>query len=521
MSGIVRLTKEEQQRLNLSEKLVMFYRQNPVEAAKDLLGVDLVWFQRKTLRAMWFKKYNLVLMSRGVGKSWLLALFAVLYGLLFPGVAIGVITPSFKQTEFLYDKISDFYEESAYLRAATAKFQKTTYRAVIKFHNRAFVEGLPLGTGEKVRGRRYNIILIDEYAFVSEDIIKKVIRPMMNVKKKGIENKYIISSTAYYTWNHYYLQYLLYQVMSRKKPELYGIHEYIFEDLLMVDNPPYELDMEVYKMMEMDTTREDYEMENLCKFPIENVGFISARLIDQCTPKRTLTSLDSPIEVTGEPNSVYSMGIDAARVAGGDNFAICIIKLDGGVKRLVHTFTLNGAPYQEMIFHIRRLMVDFNIVQINCDSGGGGTTIKDLLMTPYKTITGEVAPPILDKDDKDMQIREGLHILRMVNFTRGSVNDLYMRLKADMQHRTLLFPIDVRRDKDREFEKVASEIIETRRELLVLQAEGKGTYYQFDVPSGFKKDRATAIALGNQAANHFLEVYKEEEPSLADGFWVN
>lgn len=521
-STLVRLTKEEQKRLNLSEKLILYYRKHPCEAAKDLLGVDLVWFQRIILRALWFKKYNLLLMSRGIGKTWMLALFAILYGMLYPGVDIGVITPSFKQTEFLFDKISDFYDNSAYMRAATSKLQKTTYRALIKFYNGAMIEGLPLGTGEKVRGRRYNIILIDEYAFVDDIIIKKVVRPMMNVKKKGVENKYIISSTAYYTWNHYYLQYLLYNVMSAKKPNLYGLHEYIFEDLNMVPNPPFELDEEVYKMMKMDTTREIYEMENLGKFPVENVGFFSPLLIDKCTPRRgEIEDNSCPMEITGDKNCSYAMGIDAARVAGGDNFAISILKIQNGIKKLVHSFTLNGAPYQEMIYNIRRLLQEFNVVQINCDAGGGGTTIKDLLMQPYKILSGKVLPPILDMDDKDMLEREGIHMLRMVNFTRTVVNDLYMRLKADMQHLTINFPLDIRRHSDVNFEKISNDIIETKRELLVLQAEGKGNYYTFDVPSGFKKDRATALALANQAANDYLSVLTENPiEELAEGFWT-
>jgi DNA-binding transcriptional regulator WhiA len=880
MRSFVRLSKEEVYKLNASEKLILFYRNNPVQAAKDLLSTDLAWFQRKTLRDLWFKKYNLLLMSRGIGKTWLLGLFAVLYAMLHPNARIGVIAPSFKQTEFLFDKISGFYEECPYFRASVSKFSKTTYKAICKFHNGSFVEGLPLGTGEKIRGQRYNIILIDEYAFVSEEIVKKVVRPMMNVKRKGVDNKYIISSTAYYTWNHFYLQYLLYNVMTVRKPEMYGLHEYIFEDLKMVSDPPFELDDDVYEMMRMDTTEEMFSMENRCLtdcntivckdntknikdvsvsdkvlsgsgnfekvlktskrfydgdivrikawknaheilevtpehpvfikredkyeyveakeikitdkiafripnskeidfnlkkayimglylaegniskdtrkdklkkpykpnrythkvqfsihqketnltkkivdyfsnfdvnvktidnkdtlcreiyfykssdgndeflsgikdigrvsyikkipsyvfdwnkeariefikgildgdgyflvdkktkhrsvhldlvsedtikklkyllsqldiqssiqyfkanketqhdvwrldinskygekiyewygknktkrthfkkrgdiegkycwfdlksiekisfqgyvynleiendpsyitsvsqvhnclFPIENVGFFSARLIDSCTPKRTEDIRECPIELFGDRSCFYTMGIDAARVAGGDNFAICLIKVENGIKKHVHTFTLNGSPYQEMIFHIRRLFQEFNIVQINIDAGGGGTTIKDLLMQPYKTLVGDVLAPILDMDDKEMEGREGVPILRMVNFTRPVVNDLYMRLKADMQHKTIQFAIDIRRHSDKEFERAAQEILETKRELLVLQAEGKGNYYQFEVPSQFKKDRATALALSVQAANEYLEGFREEEETdIAEGFWI-
>ena len=202
-------------------------------------------------------------------------------------------------------------------------------------------------------------------------------------------------------------------------------------------------------------------------------------------------------------------------------FSISIVKLSGAIKQLVHVFTLNGAPYQEMIYNIRRLFDVFNIVQINCDASGGGTTIKDLLMQPYRKLTGETVPPILDMDDKEMSNREGIKVLRMVNFTKPVVNDLYMRLKADMQHRLINFPIDIRRHSDREFERISREIIETKRELLVLQAEGKGNYYQFDVPSQFKKDRATSLALAVQAANEFASnVSMAVQEELAVGFWT-
>ena len=96
----VRLAKDEQYKLSDSERLILFYRYHPVIAAKDLLGVELSWYQRKVLRSLWFKKNNLILMSRGIGKTWLLALFAVLYAMLYPKVKIGILTPSFKQTDF-------------------------------------------------------------------------------------------------------------------------------------------------------------------------------------------------------------------------------------------------------------------------------------------------------------------------------------------------------------------------------------------------------------------------------------
>jgi hypothetical protein len=170
---------------------------------------------------------------------------------------------------------------------------------------------------------------------------------------------------------------------------------------------------------------------------------------------------------------------------------------------------------------IRRLLLEFNIIQINIDNAGGGTTLKDLLAQPYLTETGRAMMPILDMDDKDYKDIQGLHILRMVNFTRPVINDMYIRLKADMQHKRMEFPIDLRRHSDRELERIGKEIIETKREMLVLQAEGKGNHFVFDVPSQFKKDRVTAFVLANQASNEYLYALGDTTISeLATGYWV-
>lgn len=524
----VRLAKDEKYKLNNSERLILFYRQHPVIAAKDLLGVDLAWYQRKVLRSLWFKKNNLVLMSRGIGKTWLLALFAVLYAMLYPKVKIGILTPSFKQTDFLFEKIADFFEDSAFFRASVkGKLQRTTFKDIVRFHNRSFIEGLPLGTGQKVRGRRYNVVLIDEYAQVGEDIVKMVIRPMMNVKQKDVENKYVISSTAYYTWNHFYLQYLMYNILSVEQPEKYGLSEYTVDDLKLQKDPPFEVDDEVYEMMKMDTIRSIYLMENLCIFPVENIGFFSQKLIDACTPETRVNSngvivrSECPIETIGDDTATYVMGVDAARALGGDNFAIVLLKLIGGQKQVVRCFTLNGKTYQAMVSAIRKFISLFNVVQINMDSGGGGTTLKDLLAVKHVTETGETQPPIYDMDDKDTIDLPGEHILRMVNFTTPVINNLYIKLKAEMQHRMIEFPIDIRHHSDKEYEEMAQEILSLKREMLVIQAEGKGNYYTFDVPSQFKKDRITALTLALRAADEFLgNNIEKKNAEPATGFWV-
>lgn len=523
----VRLMKNEEFKLNDSEKLVGYYRQFPSLAAKDLLGIDLIWYQRIALRSVFNKRYTMFLMGRGCGKTWLVAVAAVLHALLFPKSRIGVIAPSFKQAEFFFDKIGELYDNSPYVRAAAkGKPLRATYKARIMFRNGSFIEGLPLGTGQKVRGQRYNFLIIDEYAQVDEEIIKTVVLPMMTVKYKGITNKTVIASSAYYTWNHLYSQYIRYSLMMKEKPDEYALHEHNYLDVKMVpeEERPFDMDEEIIEMIRLESTEEQFEMEVMGKFPTESTGFINQQLIDKCTPRNTITSSESPIEAMGELTHEYSMGIDAARVQGGDNFSISIMKIDkfsNNIKRYVYCKAWNGITYQQMIYEIRKALKEFPVSRIYMDAGGGGLTLKDLLAEPYDNKQGVSGPPILDMNDKATEGLFGARILSVVNFTRPFVNDLYMRSKADMQHGTIAFPLNVVHHGDKNLNMIAENIIETKKELLMLQAEPMDNYYKFSVPPQFKKDRATSFALANWAANEVLEnpiLIQKQEPAV--GFWV-
>ncbi len=50
-------------------RLIEFYRQNPVVAAYDLLGVELAPIQAFILENMWFKNYSVLVAGRGCGKA--------------------------------------------------------------------------------------------------------------------------------------------------------------------------------------------------------------------------------------------------------------------------------------------------------------------------------------------------------------------------------------------------------------------------------------------------------------------
>lgn len=520
-----RQMKQDKYTFDLDESAIMYYRSHPVEACEDLLNIKLIWLQRIVLRTIWFKRFPLLNMGRGVGKSFMVAVGSILIALLYPRTKIGIIAPVFRQANFVFDAVDMIWQGSEFLQASTARIaSRNVASTILKFGNGSFIEALPVGDGTKIRGRRYNVAFIDEYAQMDETIIKLVIRPMLNIRQGRRDNKLIVASTSYYRWNHYWILYLYYLKQMLAGNNDYHICEFDYIDVQQTPNSPYQIDEEMIAMQKNDMTWDQFRMENLAVFPSDTVGFISAKLLDTCTPKQN--PIEPELHREGMSiEEVYVMGVDAARAEGGDNFALTILKIKGHIKKVIHSRTLNGVTYQEMTAAVRQAFEDFSVSRIHIGAGGGGLTLKDLLAENWKNSHGDTMLPLLDMEDPLHEAKDGLKIIRMVKETAPKNNEMYMGLKAEMQHKRLQFPLDVRsQDKEsKKLQRVYDEILALKQELMVLEAvpNASGTYFKFTVPAKYKKDRATSIVLANDAA---LEIRRKDKVEtsgeLATGFFV-
>ena len=535
-----RLTVKEQFGVNDSERLIEFYRENPCVAIKEIFNIDLTWFQRIAVRAFWHKKFIIFLFSRGLSKTFLGSVLLVLWAMLYPKTKIGIIAPSYRQTYYLLDFIDEFLDNSAYIRNSvkTRNVVRGNMRSILRFKNGSIIESLPIGDGNRIRGRRYNVVLIDEYAQMDDQVVRLVIIPMMNIKKKGIDNKMLLCSTAWWTFGHFYSTYVSYRYYEMEENSKYAVCEFDIDDLKMTKDSPFELDMDLVNRMKDDpnTTVEEFLMENYCEFPTESHGFITPQLIQQSTPSplqetyikmisgEPIVFEGSPVELQGVQGVRYVMGVDVARSAKGDNFAVCIIKIDGNYFRVVNCWADSGLSFQFMSEILRIYIEDFNLSAVYMDASGGGAALKDLLMTNWIDVrTNKKHSPIIDAEDKELQNINGLKILYMKNFTQPFISLMYHSLKASMQHDKLKLPIDRRRDPDIGLEKICQNIIHLKQELVMLRAESAGPYVKFTTSSKQKKDRATALGLANLAANEIginQMIEDSEKKSLAVGNWV-
>jgi len=507
-----RKSKLDDYRLNKLEQTFMFYRQNPVEIMRDICMKNPTWFQRITFRDLWDKPFIVLKWGRGASKTATIAWYLVSKAMFFSDMRIGIIAPSYRQAQFVFDEIDSLYAISPYVRRSCKQNpSRSNDRAVLRFNNRSFIEALPIGTqGAKIRGRRYSIVFLDETAQIDGDTIGMVIMPMLSNMLQGRRNQIIYASSPFFpeAAPHFYEACLQHKAKVISGNDDYHYSSYNFIDVLLDQNPDFVPDVSfIERALEM-SPEDIFMMEWLGIFPGESHGFFSTQLVESCTP-RGIRDIIS-VEFRGESGAKYALGIDPARSPRGDLFAMSILKiLKDGTRHVVKVIADKGVKFPDMANAIRRevFLNNFNIVAIYMDSRGGGRELQDLLDSPWEH-NGITYPPIVVVNDDEIigQIevlspQSELRILRMIDFNTVAINDMYFKFKSLMEQGKILFPIDLHRHEDMFVENVSKEIIALKNEMRVLQTKPTVQGLKFDCPKGFTKDRITASVLANFAAN--------------------
>lgn len=515
--------------------MMKIFLENPDIAGSRLLvrndkPLQLAVHQRLIIKGLWNHQFNLLILTRGGGKTFLLALYCILKAMLFPREKCVVASSSYRQAQFTFDEIIKFYEESPLLRQATTKPPtKGPNACEMWLENGSKIICYPLGDGQKIRGARANTLVMDEVAQIPDDIINLVIIPMMNTRQdpfdtSGRKNHLVMASSAYFQFNHLYDKYLAYKEYSNPKSEKYdpnfGLHVFSVYDM-----PKGWMDEAVIKLAKEQMSTIQFQMEYECLFPAESEGFFPAKLLFGARKKSVM------IEPKGEKGGEYVFGIDPART--GDNFALVVLRL-GNPNKIVAVYTLNKKTFPQMHDFIREKLRYYNsnggqVVRIHMDNGGGGHTIKDFLAEEYAWYDGEhsvwkTEPAIVDMDDEDHQYITGDRILRMQVFNPQSINSMNYDLRADLEKNRVIIPSQPQTEEDEDmiFRDIFDEIDEMCNETMTIvhTQNSRSGYLHFDTPKQrMKKDRYSAFLLACQGARELQRDLGEPSPKvLARGF---
>jgi hypothetical protein len=562
---IERFNKFDDPKMELAD----IFENNLTFAAYNLLKwkdgpMDLAPFQGVILEQLWNKTFPLFLASRGAGKSWLLAVYCILKAIMVPGSKIVIVASSFRQSKIIFDYCKQIHDYSPIVQQAVSKIHMPNDSCLMEINGgTSTIMAIPLGNGDKIRGIRSTDIIADEFASIPEEIFQVVVRgfaavsadPVKQAKQIQIEdeliakgvikesdrkrirsNKIVYSGTASYQFNHFY--------------KLYTIHKAIIENRFIGDaktiNKSFNLDDEAkvdghldyrdYTIVQLPYTalprgfmdekqinqafatmpKALFQMEYECQFPTDSDGFFKRSAINAATPGLKDDGAPFSVELRGQDNFEYVMGIDPARKT--DNFAISILKLlPGKGAKNVYCWTMNNKSFVTCVQKIRELMSRFKIVRIAMDAGGGGYAVEDLLQNKELFSAGDT--PVWRFDDDEQARFEGQHILEMVNFAASWLAESNYGLAADIEHKRLLFPFsttDTKSD-DIDEELIWEEIDEQIKEMCMIVVKPTKTGVQhFDLPDlpnssqmsikiEQRKDRYSALLLAAHAARTYVE----------------
>lgn len=531
---------------NKGLELIEFFRNNPVIAAQELLCVDLPAPQRVILKDMWFKPYVLVTAGRGCGKTYLLAVLTCLYGLLFPGKKILLVSPSFRQSKMIFDEVERVYTGSPILREACLK--KPTVgadRCYLQFRGvenkpGSILQAVPLGDGTKIRGLRGHLIVSDEFAQIPEDVFDMVIRPMgatstnpmENVRrlerlKKNLEkgqlskeeyedevrgdsvNKIIGTSSAFFTFNHMYKRIQAYQKFIEEGSQEHALHFVSYKDM-----PVGFLDMSNIENAKATMSRVYFSIEYEATWESDSDGVFKASLIEQCKDRNTF------VKLSGDIHSSYIVGVDTAR--SSDAFAVVVIEI-GNPSRVVHAFQATGRKFPEMAQIVYDFCERFNVrlVMMDAGAGGGGVAIKDILSNSQFFPSGSL---ILDMDDEENKDRRGRKILRMHVPKPNSVAEANYSALNILEQGVLKFPASPLEFSE-EKENVFLEIQEMLKQMMsVTITETKSGQAHFDIPAtgtgSRKKDLYSAFILAAKGLYDMVNIKEEVNTFVNSGGMV-
>lgn len=394
---------DEQARVTLAK----FLRANLGFTCQMISGVKLFKYQEIILNGLFLSNYSMMVLSRGGAKSFLASVFCYLYCIFNPGTKIVIAGPTYRTARFIFSKLEEIVKskEAILLEQCMPLQHMSKKNDMHEWEvNGGKIVAIPLA-GEKIRGFRANVLIVDEANWVDKEIIEKVLMPFLvspqNLKeiieRKEIEDqlikdgrmkeadrtpnisdiKMILLSSAGYTFEHLYSLYNSWlSKITGNEESAQGIKYFIAQmawDALPAESMDKTVIEEASKGGNLSTT---FKMEYGAQFCDGSDSFFNSKKMEECTLK---VGEEPNTLMEGRPDKKYILSIDPnmSEAPNADYFAMSVLELDEEKEdaTLVHGYQ-GLLDFNNHIKYLTYILNNFNIVLIIGDSMGLDTLIS-------------------------------------------------------------------------------------------------------------------------------------------------
>lgn len=451
--------------MNIIAERAGYYRCNPHRWVEDFIpDLHLKLFQKILLFAM--NRYDnfYFVASRGMSKTYLVALFALFRCICYPGTKCVCASYTFKQGKEIVLKITDdFMQKSALIRNEISKVSVGQNDCAVYFKNGSWMRVVV--AAESSRGVRSNVLLIDESRMVNQKIVDTVLKPMNSSPRqpgylkypqyKHLQemNKEMYMSSAWYCASEMFEKVKAYTA-NILNPDL----NYFICDL------PYTLSIKEGLLMRQQIENEMseatfsdisfmMEREGLFYGSAEDALFDFKTLNDRRIIEDSLHPLDYyrenglkiPDKQKGE---LRILSVDIALLASKkhDNDASALFihsaiptSSNNYIDNIVYLDTQEGLVTEELGLLVMRYFYQYNCDYIALDANGIGQSILDYLMADRFDPVYSQAYGALDCIDSPelsarCKVRGAPKVIYAIKANAKSNNDMCIALRAGFQN---------------------------------------------------------------------------------------
>lgn len=522
-----------------------YYRENPSRFIEDIIpDFHLRWFQKVVLWAMAHNDMQYTVASRGLGKTYIVGIYAIYKCILFPGTRFVTASKTFRQGKEILLKITDdLMHRSAFLRNEILSFSPGQNDCYIKFKNGQIIKVTV--AGETGRGQRQTVICVDEARLVEQKVVDTILRPMnAQPRQPGYLNKteykYLADKEVpqeLYLSSAYYCQSEMYEkVKSYAANMLTPGLKYFICDL------PYQLSIKEGILLRQTIENEMSEatFQDII-FTMEREGmFFGAaedalfnyktlsdrRVVTECIHDLDfyrLTNTKVPDKKNGE---IRVLSVDIALLASkkhdNDSQSLQIhcglpTSSNDYIDNITFIDSAEGLTSQELQLIIARYYYQYDCDYISIDANGLGTSIIDLLQADmFDPLYGITYPALNVMNNADLaercKIKNAPKVIYAIKGNAKSNNDMTLALRAGFQNGyiNLLIGDDICEDQlskikgyskltDIQQAKLKMPYVQTTlliNELINLTYETSNNLVKVKEKTGMRKDRFSACEYG-------------------------
>ena len=386
----------------------LFYLNNLDIFTEEFLEIPLKQFQRELLLNC--RQYDVmdVVASRGLSKSFCIALLANNLALILPNINILITSMTLNQSNIIIkEKIDEMFTSESSTKVNSPILKQLRKDGFIQFKNDKNTGGLIVeyGNGSKIfavncgdsaRGKRSNVVIVDESALVPKTIYDEVIEPTLEPYFfKGLEmlpkQIFLTSARTKDNWMWRHLKSTVTEhYRAHKRPDDYKYGFFAGDAYTAVMNG----------IMKPATLRDRRKKTDDFAFQTEYMNiwlgegkdaifkysdFHESQLCEDAFVPTTAMDYISgrKREIKKNPNEIRVMGVDIALVGGknNDNTAIILgaINTETGIRRIDYIWAKSGMNSILQVRMIKRLYYDYECEYMVYDTQGVGNAIYDLM----------------------------------------------------------------------------------------------------------------------------------------------